>query len=158
MSKSSQTRALETALAPRERHPNNPPQKTIGRMADDILRYCTIDPVNLELAWDVAEPFGLTIDHREPRDGPVPGPALLIDAAHWWLSSDERKKGLERLVAQEGRGVVAVHSWLFDEEQIDWLEANGIRASDRLDSVLIARIATDLASLTARSYEPIHVK
>jgi hypothetical protein len=147
-------RRVLTSVSPERRHREN---HAATAAADNRLWYCTPDRDNVALAERLASPFGLAVEHHEPRDGDVPGLAILIDADFWWSSLAELEGGLDRLLAPQGRRVVAVHGWRLDDDQIARLVAAGIHASNRLDRDLMALIAGDLASLPPCDLVPIRI-
>ncbi|HEY7308550.1 MAG TPA: hypothetical protein VH643_04210 [Gemmataceae bacterium] len=152
---------LQRALAsvPAEREHRNNPTATVATIGapDNRLWYCTPDRVNLTHAEQLAAPFGLTLEHHEPRDGAVPGYAILIDADFWWSGLADLQRGLDNLLAREDRCIVAVHGWHLDDDLIARLIAGGIHASNRLDRDLMALIAGDLASLPPCKPVPISI-
>jgi hypothetical protein len=117
--------------------------------------YHTSDPVNRATLEELAQPFGLPIEHHELRDGLASAAVILIDADFWWTSRAERQQGLLALVAQGSHTpVVAVHGYQLSDEEIDWLWEQGIHACTRLDAKLVALLAEALAGLLQNGSNP----
>jgi len=122
------------------------PRASAGR----TLPYHTFDPVNLATLEELAQGLGLAVEHREPRDGLATAPVILIDADFWWTRREDRERGLCELLQRESRPVViGVHGWQLDDDQLDWLEQNGVHARNRLDLEIVAILADELACLPA---------
>lgn len=149
---------LPHALASERRRRSRPATQVASlEDLDRRLWYCTTDPANLALAERLAASFGLRIEHHEPRDGAVPGLAILIDGDFWWSSQADLEWGLDLLLARKDRFVVAVHGWRLDDNRVAQLIAGGIHASNRLDRDLMALIAGHLAGLPPCIPVPISI-
>jgi hypothetical protein len=98
-----------------------------------LVTYLTIDPVNLDLALQLAAQWGAA---REPRDPP---PAAPPDAALYdldCLPDDLRQRTLAGLLARPVPSVVGVHSYSLNEAQVERLARNGVVVARRLDNDL----------------------
>jgi hypothetical protein len=119
------------------------------------LIYHTHDAVNLDTLLDLAEPFGLQVQDREPREGLSAHSAILIDADFWWTTPAERRRGIDELIRLDTALPIAVHGWQLSEDQIGLLRDNGILATDRLDRDLIRQVAEELAGVPATASQAV---
>src|SRR3954469_21998358 len=101
-----------------------------------LVTYLTIDPVNLDLALQLAAQWGAALAPQEPRDPP---PAAPPDAALYdldCLPADLRQRTLAELLARPAVSVVGVHSYSLNDAQVGRLGGTGVVVARRLDADL----------------------
>ena len=112
------------------------------------ISYHTFDEVNPDALRHLAEALGLHVEHREPRDGLGPGPALLIDADFWWADPAERLRGLQALAGRAVRPpVVGLHGRQLDDGQVAALKRHGFHVSNKLDHDSVEELAKCVAGV-----------
>jgi hypothetical protein len=101
-----------------------------------LVTYLTIDPVNLDLARQLAAPWGAALEQREPRDPPTAPPDIALYDLDC-LPDDLRQRTLAGLLARPVPSVVGVHSYNLNDAQVERLARNGVVVARRLDPDLL---------------------
>jgi hypothetical protein len=105
------------------------------------IAYLTTDEVNWNLAWQMAEDCGLSLELLSFRDPP---PAGQVEAVLYDLDSfpqPERQEVLAKLLATISLSPVVVHSYHLEEEQISGLRRNGVAVHTHFGKAIFLKLA-----------------
>jgi hypothetical protein len=104
------------------------------------VAYLTTDEVNRDLALNLAEAFGMTLEPLTPRDRPPDG---LVDVVLYdvdFLPPAHRREVLAALAAGASPGAAAVHSYSLSKSQARALRRQQVAVSKHLDARLFRKL------------------
>ena len=97
------------------------------------IAYFTTDEVNQDLAVRMAENCGIALHAVSPNDAPPDGrfDAVLYDWDYWPVHW--RREILQELLRTPVCGIVALHAYHLEDEQVQALQLNGVATFRRLE-------------------------